>query len=354
MSRFFRVATDHRVIPANWENACAGPMPASCWLIGGGPSLAMLPCNDIAQSPVPKMAMNLSGVRLMRPNFWTAYDPSIRFHRSVYLDAGIVKFLPRSRAMDLVPETNFKVCECPQTCFFDRDPHRGYHDVLSPQAVGIVDWADTLVQAIDILYRLGFRRLLLAGCELFIRPSQQWITRAAQQGVSYADGDPLTDFVIRCRAAGMTDVDMKRFGFGPQYHFDETKPFESVLRSDAHYLRVVQSLRLCRTALASAGLQLISVTPRSRLNHFFEFQPVEEALDQIRLEVGDPAREPTRGLYTQAAQRSAASPAWMKDVMPPQRSAAKKPCECGKKSTRQLAAASTELVVEEESWQPAG
>lgn len=352
MSRFFRVTTDHRVIPSGWENTCTGPAPATCWLIGGGPSLTMLSCGDIAQSPVPKLAMNLSSHRLIRPNFWTAYDPSIRFHRSTYLDAGIAKFLPRSRAMDLVPETNFKVCECPQTYFFDRDPFRGFHDFLSPQATGIVDWADTLVQAIDVLYRLGFRRLLLAGCEMCVRPSQEWITRAAQKSVTYIDGDPLADFVRHCRAAGMTDADLRRYGFGPQYHFDEDKPFDSVLRTDAHYLRVVQSLRLCRTALTSAGLQLISVTPRSRLNHFFEYQPAEEALDRIRREVGDPAREPTRGLYTQSAERSAASPRWMKDLLPPQRPAVKKPCECGKKSTLPNVAASTELVVEGESWLP--
>ncbi|HUQ72509.1 MAG TPA: hypothetical protein VM165_23480, partial [Planctomycetaceae bacterium] len=269
MGRFFRLTTDYRVIPADWERACAGPFPSACWLIGGGPSLAMLPCDDIARSPVPKLAMNLSGSRLIRPNFWTAYDPSIRFHRSIYLDAGVVKFLPRPRALDLVPETTYKVCECPQTCFFDRDPSRGYHNLLSPEAAGIVDWADTLVQAIDIAYRLGFRQLLLAGCDLCVRPSQEWITRAAQRGANYVDGEPLSDFVRRGREAGLSDADCQNYGFGSQYHFDEVKPFEAVLRTDAHYFRIVQSLRLCRQALSTAGMQLISVTPRSRLNHFF-------------------------------------------------------------------------------------
>lgn len=352
MSRFFRVTTDHRVIPSAWDGACTGPLPAMCWLIGGGPSLSLLPCSDIAQSPVPKFAMNLSGSRLIRPNFWTAYDPSIRFHRSVYLDAGVVKFLPRPRAMDLVPETNFKVCECPQTYFFDRDPFRGFHDFLSPQATGIVDWADTFVQSIDILYRLGFRCVLLAGCELCVRPSQEWVTHAARKSVTYTEGEPLSDYVQRCRTAGMPAGDLQHYGFGAQYHFDEAKPFESVLRTDAHYCRVAQSLRLCRTALSAAGLQLISVTPRSRLNQFLEYQPVEAALDRIRVEIGDPAREPTRGLYTQSRDREAKPPSWMRDVMPPHHPAVKKPCDCGKKPPLSTARVSTELVVEEESWEP--
>lgn len=352
MSRFFRLTTDRQAMPASWDGACVGPRASMCWLIGGGPSLGQLPCGDIAQSPVPKLAMNLAGSRLIRPNFWTAYDPSIRFHRSVYLDAGIVKFLPRSRATDLVPETNFKVCECPQTYFFDRDPHRGYHDFLSPLALGIVDWADTLVQAIDILYRLGFRQVLLAGCELCIRPSLEWIMRAGRQGVNYAEGEPLSEFVQRCRVAGIAEAEYRGWGFGPQYHFDETKPFESVLQTDAHYFRVVQSLRLCRQAFSAAGMQLISVTPRSRLNSFFEYQPVEAVLDRIRVEVGDPEREPTRGLYTQSADRRAKSLPAMHDVMPPHRKISKHPCECGKKAALENVVAETELIVEEEAWKP--
>lgn len=354
MSRFFRITTDQRVISTAWEGACAGPTLSTCWLIGGGPSLSSLPCQDIANSPAPKLAINLSGSRLIRPTFWTAYDPTIRFHRSLYLDSGIIKFLPRSRAMDLVPETNFKVCECPQTYFFDRDPFRGFSDFLSPQATGIVDWADTLVQSIDILYRLGFRRVLLAGCELFLRPSQEWITRAVQKGVSYEESEPLADFSARCRKAGMNDADFRRYGLGPQYHFDEAKPFDSALQTDAHYLRVVQSLRLCRTALCAAGLQLISVTPRSRLNHFFEYQPAEAVLDRLRCEIGDPDREPTRGLYTQSTERLPMSPEWMKDVLPPRRPATKQPCECGRQATASKSllpkTVTTELIVEEETW----
>lgn len=349
MSLFFRVTTDQQVLPAAWDGVCAGPTPSTCWLIGGGPSLAMLPCDDIARSPAPKMSVNLSGTKLLRPNFWTAYDPSIRFHKSLYLDSGVVKFLPRPRCMDLVPETNFKVCECPQTYFFDRDPYRGYHDFLNPAALGIVDWADSLVQAIDILYRLGFRQVLLAGCELCVRPSQEWIARAAQRGVPYAEAEPLSDYVQCCRHGGLTKDDFERYGLGPQYHFDEVKPFESAVKTDAHYFRVVQSLRLCRRSLSAAGMRLISVTPRSRLNAFFEYRPAEAALDELRLEIGDPSREPTLGLYTQTAVRKASSsPIPMRDFPPPRKPPAKKPCGCRDKSEE----ATTELIVEEEAWRP--
>src|SRR5262245_6793510 len=144
---FYRLHTDHTQTPAGLEDAFGGPAPSACWLIGGGPSLAALPCDAIARSPVPKMCLNLAGPRLLRPTFWTSYDPSFRFHRSIYLDAGVIKFVHRRRAMDLVPETAFKVCECPATFFFDRQPERGFADFLAPHHSGIVDWNDTLVQA---------------------------------------------------------------------------------------------------------------------------------------------------------------------------------------------------------------
>lgn len=355
MSRFFRLSTDGFETPVELEHGCAGPFPAACWLIGGGPSLASLPCADIAQSPAPKFAINLAGHRLLRPNFWTAYDPSIRFHKSIYLDAGVVKFLPRPRAMDMVPETTFKVCECPQTYFFDRDSERGYSNFVSADTTGIVDWADSLVQAIDIAYRLGFRRLYLAGCELCVRPSRELLLRAAKVEVVHNDGEPLADFVKRCRAAGLTDDGLRSAGLSRQYHFDEEKSFDAAVRTDAHYFRIVQSLRLSRRSLSLAGLQLISVTPRSRLNAFFPYRQAETVLNELRLELGDPAREPTRGLYTQTAERPK-SAALMRDMMPPQSSSSAKqpPCPCVKSRAAARHQDDPELIVEDESWQPVG
>ncbi len=319
MSLFYRLTTDQRVTATGWESACLGPAASACWLIGGGPSLARLPCADIARSPAPKFGINLAGVKLLRPNFWTAYDPTIRFHKSLYLDAGVAKFLPRSRAMNLVPETTYKVCECPQTCFFDRDPQRGYHNFLDRQSLGIVDWGDSLVQAIDIAYRLGFRRLFLAGCECGVRPGSDWTSAAAERGVSYVDGEALSDFAQRCREAELSQEMMEAFPPASIYHFDEQKTFSAMLRTDGHYYRIVQALRLSRQSLCAAGMELISVTPGSRLNHFFEYRPVEKVLDELRLQVGDPAREPTRGLYTQTVERPRLADGLMRDMPPPRR-----------------------------------
>ncbi len=315
-SLFYRLTTDGLQISAGLNDVFAGPVPSGCWLIGGGPSLADLPHRLIAESPVPKMSVNLSGTRILRPNFWTSYDPSARFHRSVYLDPGILKFVHRRRAMDLVPETTYKVCECPNTYFFDRDGQRGFHNLLSSAHTGIVDWADSMVQAIDILFRLGFRTVYLAGCEMRVRLSEEQYRCAAAMGVEPAAGELLRDFLNRAEAAGVNYDDLQALPAGPHYHFDEQKNVRAAVNTDAHYFRMSQYLRLSRRSIALAGLRLISVTPNSRLNDYFPYYTVDEACREIDEVVGNPWTEPVRGLYSQTDSRQPPGVGPMRDFKP--------------------------------------
>lgn len=294
---FHRITTDHTVTPIDIDGICSGPIASTCWIIGGGPALLSLPIDDIRRSPVPKMAINLAGTGFIRPDFWTAYDPSPRFLPSIYLDAGITKFVPRRRWNEFIPATNYKVCEAPRLLFFERDPQRGFHDFLDARHTKIVDWADSFVQAIDILYRLGFRRLLLAGCEMRVQPSHEQIERGAMRGVKYSLFGRLRDFVRDCESAGISADDLDRCEAGPHYHFDERKSIRAAVRTDEHYLRIVQALRLSRRSIVSAGLDIISVTPHSRLNDFFPYRPVRRVLRDIDAATGSLASASLRGKY---------------------------------------------------------
>lgn len=300
---FFRLNTDQTSVPIALENQFAGPVLSSCWIIGGGPSLRTLPCNLIRESPIPKMCINLSGTKLLRPTFWTSYDPSVRFHRSVYLDPGVMKFVHRRRAMDLVPETTFKVCDCPNTVFFERDIQRGFADWFSPGQKGIVDWADSLVQAIEVLYRLGFRRIYLAGCEMRVSPSRAQRKCALEYGVRYNPRERLSIFLKKCEDAGLAASELDVLEPGRHYHFDEFKPIRAAANTDSHYFRIAQVLRLSRRSMSLAGLQLISVTPHSRLNDYFPYLPVRKVVHQIEQDIGNPRNEPERGLYHQVEAR---------------------------------------------------
>lgn len=313
---FYRLHTDQTRISVPLEHSFAGPTLSACWLIGGGPSLRALPYQAIRDSPVPKMCINLSGTRLLRPTFWTSYDPSVRFHRSIYLDPGVMKFVHRRRAADLIPETTFKVCDAPNTYFFDRDGQPGFADFLSSERGGIIDWADSMVQAIDILYRLGFRIIYLAGCEMRVPPSAKQIRCAHTFGVKYNPLRSLRDFLRDCERAGLSANELDTLGPGSHYHFDEHKPIQAAANTDLHYFRVSQYLRLSQRSMSLAGVQLISVTPHSRLNDYFPYIPARKVLRRIDREIGNPTTEPVVGLYRQTEPRQQRLLGPMQDFRP--------------------------------------
>lgn len=322
---FYRIATDGTEIRLPLADAYSGPSRTGCWIIGGGPSLATLPTERIAASPLPKFSINLAGHGLLRPTFWTAYDPTGRFQKSTYLDPSIMKFLPRGRAMDVVPGTTSKVCDSPNTVFFDRDQTVGFHDFLSRSTTAspadphaslgaITDWQDSLIQAIHIAYAIGFRSLYLAGCDMHVAPGLPWIEQAAAVGVTHTPRELLRDFHQRSTERGIPLCEASTSTL--QYHFDESKPLAAAIQTDLHYFRVAQYLRLSRRALALAGMELISVTPGSRLNDYFSYASVESVLDRIATEIGEPVNEPTRGLYSEQARRTPEGLGPMRDFKP--------------------------------------
>ena len=315
---FFRLSTDQTRQPIDLQNLFAGPHGSTCWIVGGGPSLTDLPLEEIDRSPAPKLAVNLAGVKRLRPDVWTAYDPTARFHRSTYLDGRILKLLPRFRASDLVPETTFKVSDCPAVAFFDLEG-RGYHDAVQAGQKRVLDWADSLVMALDIAFRLGFRRLLLAGCDMQVRPSEEQRALARRAGVTDDPLESLGAFVRRCREAGLTTEQLQRCRPPAVYHFDETKDLNTAVSTDAHYDRITQALRQSRRTFATAGLQIVSVTPDSRLNDHFPYRPAADAAAELFRQCGDVRRETERGRYHTTGPRLPDGVGPMYDAPPPRR-----------------------------------
>ncbi|WP_437225283.1 hypothetical protein SH661x_003997 [Planctomicrobium sp. SH661] len=313
---FLRRATDGTRIPMPLENQFAGPTSTPCWIIGAGPSLNQLAADQIVNSPAPRFCINLAGSGLLRPHFWTSYDPTARFHRSIYLDPGVMKFVHEGRAMDLVPETTFKVCDSPSLYLIDRERQRGFHDFPGTGTSPVTDWQDSLIQAIEIAFRLGFRELYLVGCEMTVRPSPALLKIASGKGVRYQPRELLGTFIRRCEEAGLARRELEELSTDSQYHFDEQKSLTAAIQTDAHYFRIVQTLRLCRRSMALAGLQLHSVTPRSRLNADFPCLSVAQACQRIQKLPGDPRSEQTRGRYSENRDRRPKHLTQMRDVRP--------------------------------------
>ena len=312
---FFRLTTDRRRIPVALGDLYGGGERSTCWIIGAGPSLAAVDLAAIARSSAPTMAINLAGSRGLRPTFWTSYDATARFHRSTYQDAGTLKLLHARRAMDLIPGTTWKVCDAPATVFFDLEPGRDYTDWLAPHRP-LVDWADSMVQAIALAVHLGFRRLLLAGCEMRVRPSDAMRLLARRRGIEWDDHSSLARFVRACEDAGLSRDQLDRCPRPQAYHFDEDKPLAAAIATDEHYFRVAQSLRLCRRSLADRGVELVSATPGSRLNDWFPTTGVAELLADLPRRYGDAGSERERDRYTLTEPRVPAGLGLMRDVPP--------------------------------------
>ncbi|MEW4490972.1 hypothetical protein AB1L42_23025 [Thalassoglobus sp. JC818] len=316
---FYRLTTDGRKQSVDLRSFYAGPMSGVCWVVGGGPSLREESIELVNDSPAPVFSMNLAGSGLIRPDFWTSYDPTARFHRSIYLDASVTKFVHRSRAMDLIPETTFKVCDAPATLFVDKSQEPGFTDFPTTTTTvdgDVADWQDSLIQLIDIAYQLGFRKLFLVGCEMLIAPDAALLKLGDDYGIAYQEKELLGDFVKRCREAGATEAELDDLTVTDQYHFDEAKPLRAAIQTDFHYFRVAQYLRLSRRAMSLAGLELISVTPGSRLNDSFPTMTVDAAVAHIHSQVGNPAAEQTRGRYTDDRSRTPAQIGPMRDFRP--------------------------------------
>ena len=313
---FFRTDTDRVRTPVALENLYAGDPRSTCWILGGGPSLASLPIDRIAASPAPTFAINLAAQGLLRPTFWTAYDATARFDRSLYHDAGTLKFVPANRAMDLVPETTHKLCDAPGTVCFETEPGRTYGDWLDADRTRLVDWADSLVQAIAIAVRLGFRRLLLAGCEMRIDPPRALLALARRHGIDHDRSRPLSALVDACRAAGLTDETLDRLPRAKAYHFDEDKPLAATVRTDGHYFRVAQSLRLSRRTLGDRGVEIVLATPGSRLHPAFPYRDVGTLLAELTHDYGDRSRESPRGRYALTKPRLPSDIGHMVDMPP--------------------------------------
>jgi hypothetical protein len=75
-------------------------------------------------------------------------------------------------------------------------------------------------------------------------------------------------------------------------------------------------LRLARRNLALSGLELVSVTPDSRLNDHFPYRPVEVAIAEILAMTGDPASERAAGRYTDSSPRRTTDIGPMRDFPP--------------------------------------
>ncbi|GIX05581.1 MAG: hypothetical protein KatS3mg114_1450 [Planctomycetaceae bacterium] len=278
MALFHRWDLTGQLQPLGLEQLWGGAQPPACWIMGTGPSWQQLPSAEIGRSPWPRWALNHFPPSQPPPQFFTAYDPPPRFARQVWRDARILKLIPQRWADILLPGTSLAVCECPGVIFFTSDADREPQQLLAPQAGGIADFRDTFLQALELAWWLGFRRLYAVGCEFRVEPPAEWLAHARRLQIPLNDQPSLATLYDRLKQRGWDPSALSAEITYSVYHFAHRRSWTEAVACDRHYQRVVQQLRLARTNLSRYGLQLISVTPGSRLNDWFPYKPIEEVL----------------------------------------------------------------------------
>jgi hypothetical protein len=321
---FFRATTENTVTDCSdqLKNLFAGPKPSTCVIVGASPHIEQLEgIQEFANSRVPKMGMNYAGIgkddRLLIPlDFWTAFDPTSRFHKGVFLNPTTMKFVRSGRHKDIIPGTQSKVCDAPNTFFCDVD-YSDYQNIVKNDKPYLTHGLDSMIQALDIVYNLGFRRIVFVGCGCRIMPSQDQIEYATSLGVKYENGrtfrtnkdtknefwsDLLSDFfeeivdqVVRNSFGKATpsknELDtIKKEQIAllesayreSQYSFNETKSFRAAISSDTHYFERVQYLRLSQKTFGLKGVQLMTADTDGRMTELYEHFPYISLHDVVK------------------------------------------------------------------------
>lgn len=209
----------------------------SLFVLGGNPVLKDLPVDLLTQPGITTLALN-NACCVVRPNLWLGVDHPECFVPQAYTDPGVVKFTGVSRSGARVPGTGQKVRDCPGFFFFGVSEDFTYQTFLDDRE-DFVWWQSVFPIALQLAYRLGFRRVNLVGC----------------------------------------GFNMNREA-GKQYAWDT-----SLSEDQVRYSLKTYQLDLCRLlwlqpVFACNGLKVTSCTPGSLANSFLPFLPLEEAVRQ--------------------------------------------------------------------------
>lgn len=249
----------------------------SCFLIGGGPSLATIDVKKMEQPGILTFAMNNS-VKMIRPNMWTCVDDPSRFLYSIWRDPKIMKFVPMAHYNKELWDSSFRddksfwqkapvlVQDCPNVIGYRRNEKFAEHRFLTENTI---NWGchkdfggcrSVMLAAFRIIYLLGIRRLFLVGVDLNMGPDK---------GYAFAEG----------RSKGAISNNNHTYARMINEYFPKLKPY-----------------------FDKAGYQVFNCNPESALK-VFPHVPYEEAIKIATYDIGDTTKEKTEGMYLKLSEK---------------------------------------------------
>ncbi len=205
---------------------------ASCILVGGAPTIANMPLQRLQERGVVSAAIN-NAAKHFRPNLWFSGDNPACYDEMILRDPGILKFAPSWHMETSVLGMAMK--ELPNIMFYVAASGVQPSELLDDNRH--TPWfGNTLLVAIHILYRIGFRKIILCGCDF--EPDGRKM---------YAHDAPLTE-----------------------------KEWEANVRL---YESQVTTLIALKPVFAEAGLQLMDSSDKSKLTGVYQWYTFNEAVD---------------------------------------------------------------------------
>lgn len=201
-------------------------------LVGGAPSLKEQPVELLEQRGVLTMAINNAALHF-RPTMWVSGDNPECYEPRLLLDPTIMKFAPVSYSQANILGT--KYWKMPNIYFYMPEPNIPWDEYLSNRR-GVPWYNNTLFVAIHTLYRLGIRRIILAGSDFGFSKS----------GDMYAHGTSLGDLERKW------NLDL--------------------------YNGLVKELRMLKPVFERSGLELMDSSKNSRISQVYKHVSLEDAV----------------------------------------------------------------------------
>lgn len=203
------IVTDKNKQRTNIFRDCAKVGNSRCvgFLVCGGPSAKELDLSLLEQRGIWSMAVNnMAGY--FKPNCFVCSDPPSKFSDGIWLDPGVMKFVPvpklikkRGRLRRKVGEAfqsleingeHLSACDCPntwgferrawfqpdETFFTDESASWGNHNA-GCNRTGLEKTVCTMLLGIRLLFYMGVRTLYLCGVDLHMNPNADLLNNYA-------------------------------------------------------------------------------------------------------------------------------------------------------------------------------
>jgi hypothetical protein len=184
-----------------WKNSAA-------FLVCGGPSVKDVPYHRLAERGIASLGINnVAGMVPVRA--MTFCDPAKKFHHGVFLDPGVIKFVPRQKAKMSIRvkengafrQTTIKVAECPSVFLYRKGGQFAPETFLTSWeaswGVG-KKWAEqtgrsrllfTFFLGLRLLHYLGVRRIYLLGADFHMEPETAYAFDARHAGAARSNNN---------------------------------------------------------------------------------------------------------------------------------------------------------------------